>query len=117
MIGQIPARCRSATSFGPVGDQDSVGLMEFGLYRSIFSNNSVYDLCSMRKDFCSSCMLHGKFKFSNDISIGSNPSTTLWRSTKMARPEERNSKVRDGWGSWGRNVPLPTSYTGVWGAL
>jgi len=29
MIGQIPARCRSATSFGPVCDQDSV--MEFGL--------------------------------------------------------------------------------------
>ena len=29
VIGQIPARCRSATSFGPVCDQDSV--MEFGL--------------------------------------------------------------------------------------
>ena len=28
MIGQIPARCRSATSFEPVCDQDSV--MEFG---------------------------------------------------------------------------------------
>jgi len=28
MIGQIPTRCRSATSFGPVCDQDSV--MEFG---------------------------------------------------------------------------------------
>jgi len=30
VIGQIPACCRSATSFGPVCDQDSV--MEFGLY-------------------------------------------------------------------------------------
>jgi len=30
VIGQIPVRCRSATSFGPVCDQDSV--MEFGLY-------------------------------------------------------------------------------------
>jgi len=30
VIGQIPARCRSATSFGPVCDQSSV--MEFGLY-------------------------------------------------------------------------------------
>jgi len=29
MIGQIPARCRSVTSFGPVRDRDSV--MEFGL--------------------------------------------------------------------------------------
>ena len=29
MIGQIPARCRSATSFGPVCEQDSV--TEFGL--------------------------------------------------------------------------------------
>jgi len=28
MIGQIPARCRSATSFEPVCDQD--GVMEFG---------------------------------------------------------------------------------------
>jgi len=28
VIGQIPARCRSATSLGPVCDQDSV--MEFG---------------------------------------------------------------------------------------
>jgi len=28
VIGQIPARCRSATSFGPVCDQDSA--MEFG---------------------------------------------------------------------------------------
>jgi len=28
VIGQIPARCRSSTSFGPVCDQDSV--MEFG---------------------------------------------------------------------------------------
>ena len=31
MIGQIPARCRSATSFGLVYDQNSV--MEFGLYQ------------------------------------------------------------------------------------
>jgi len=31
MIDQIPARCRSATSFGPVCDRDSV--MEFGLYQ------------------------------------------------------------------------------------
>jgi len=31
MIGQIPARCMSATSFGPVCDQDSV--MEFGFNR------------------------------------------------------------------------------------
>ena len=30
MTGQIPARCRSATSFGPVCDQYSV--TEFGLY-------------------------------------------------------------------------------------
>jgi len=30
-IGQIPASCRSATSFGPVCDQDSV--VEFGLNR------------------------------------------------------------------------------------
>jgi len=30
VIGHIPARCRSATSFGPVCDQDSV--MEFGFY-------------------------------------------------------------------------------------
>jgi len=30
MIGQIPARCRSATSLGPACDQDSV--MEFGFY-------------------------------------------------------------------------------------
>jgi len=29
MIGQIPARCMSATSLGPVCDQDSV--KEFGL--------------------------------------------------------------------------------------
>jgi len=29
VIGQIPSRCRSATSFGPVCDEDSV--MEFGL--------------------------------------------------------------------------------------
>jgi len=29
MTGQIPVRCRSATSFEPVCDQDSV--MEFGL--------------------------------------------------------------------------------------
>ena len=29
MIGQIPARCRSATSFGPFCDKDSV--IEFGL--------------------------------------------------------------------------------------
>jgi len=31
MIGQIPARCRSATSFGRVCDQDRV--MEFGFER------------------------------------------------------------------------------------
>ena len=30
VIGQIPARCRSATSFGSVRDQDS--LIEFGFY-------------------------------------------------------------------------------------
>ena len=30
VIGQIPARCMSATSLGPVCDQDSV--MEFGFY-------------------------------------------------------------------------------------
>jgi len=30
VIGQIPARCKSATSLGPVCDQDSV--MEFGFY-------------------------------------------------------------------------------------
>jgi len=34
MIGQIPARCRSATSLGPVCDQDSV--VEFGINSSIF---------------------------------------------------------------------------------
>jgi len=33
VIGQIPARCRSATSLGPVCDQDSV--MEFGFYATV----------------------------------------------------------------------------------
>ena len=32
VIGQIPARCRSATSLGPVCDQDNV--MEFGFNES-----------------------------------------------------------------------------------
>jgi len=40
-LGQVPARCRSATSFGPVCDQDSE--MEFGLNRSrwVFTLNVV----------------------------------------------------------------------------
>jgi len=50
MTGQIPARCRSATSLGPVCDQDSV--MEFGLnyvhyvapLSSSPANSSVLDL-------------------------------------------------------------------------
>ena len=33
VIGQIPARCRSATSLGPVCDQDSV--MEVGFYLAL----------------------------------------------------------------------------------
>jgi len=33
VIGQIPARCRSATSLGPVCDQDS-GVIEFGFKRA-----------------------------------------------------------------------------------
>jgi len=36
MIGQIPARCWSATSLGPVCDQDSV--MEFGLKMALLSD-------------------------------------------------------------------------------
>jgi len=37
MMGQIPARGRSATSFGPVCDQDSV--VEFGFYYNNSSDN------------------------------------------------------------------------------
>jgi len=39
MIGQILARCRSATSFGPVCDQDTV--MEFGLNTQLYFTTDV----------------------------------------------------------------------------
>jgi len=40
MIGQIPARCRSATIFGSVCDQDSV--MEFGFNATQLMQQTVY---------------------------------------------------------------------------
>jgi len=44
VIGQIPAPCRSATSLGPVCDQDSV--MEFDFYQLRTSAQSLPTLRS-----------------------------------------------------------------------
>ena len=59
VTGQIPARCRSATSFGPVCDQDSV--MEFGFYYTSLigrvihrlSNGDISDSLEYRLSFFS----------------------------------------------------------------
>ena len=48
VISHTPSSCRSATSFGPVCDQDSV--MEFGLYNNPNSSHGI------RQRFLKFCM-------------------------------------------------------------
>jgi len=55
-LGQIPARCRSATSFGPVCDQDSV--MEFGFNWAHYPTPSAFSINSLRRCCCCTLTTH-----------------------------------------------------------